>query len=36
VTCRDPPDPLKTIVEIGPKIAAEKGKQDDFIKIMGR
>jgi uncharacterized Fe-S center protein len=36
VTCRDPPDPLKTIVEMGPKIAAEKGKQDDFIKIMGR
>ena len=36
VTRRDSPDPPKTIGEMGLKIAAEKGKQDDFIKIMGR
>jgi hypothetical protein len=36
VTCRDPPDPPKKIGEMGLKIAAEKGKQEDFIKILGR
>ena len=36
VKCRDPSDPPKTIGEMGLKIAAEKGKQEDFIKIMGR
>jgi ferredoxin len=33
---QQPPDPPQTIVEMGLKIAAEKGKQEDFIKIMGR
>ena len=36
VTCRDPWNPPKTIGETGLRIAAGKGKQEDFIKIMGR
>ena len=36
VKCRDPSAPPKTIGEMVLKIAAEKGKQEDFIKIMGR
>jgi electron transport complex protein RnfB len=31
-----PPDPPQTMVEMGLKIAAEKGKTEDFIKLMRR
>ena len=31
-----PPDPPQTMVEMGLKIAAEKGKAEDFIKLMKR
>jgi len=33
---RHPPDPPQTIVEMGLKIATEKGKAEDFIKLMRR
>jgi Fe-S-cluster-containing hydrogenase component 2 len=33
---RSPPEFPRTIVEMGLKIAAEKGRAEDFIKLMGR
>jgi electron transport complex protein RnfB len=33
---QNPPDPPQTMVEMGLKIAAEKGKAEDFIKLMKR